>query len=822
MDLPADPVERVLERLRQEWKQGCKAGSVFKMAQNEVSRLHGWAATNQAALAVTQIEADLRAYAGLSPDQRKEALPGIANALKEVRPLLTEPTAPTTPFGKLPSAVSPPKRQRTKPAQPVTAAPAQTLDPADPVTKLPSIGPAIAKKLANLAVAEVGDLLRLAPRRHIDYSQTTRIGAALATPLNAEVTVRGEVTSVDLIRGPGTPRVVIHLADDSGSLRVTWFNQYLANQIRVGDRIAVSGKLETGYGGLSFTSPEWEHLAGANNQTLSTGRLIPVYPLTQGLAQKTLRKHTRAALDATKQTVRDFMPERLLHAGTERFVDLATAYEHLHYPPRQQDMEQARRRLAFDEMVLIQLGLTRRRQERHAFGAIPFSIDQAQVEQFHAQLPFRLTGDQQASIRDILADLAQPKPMNRLLQGDVGSGKTVVAATALLMAHANGLQGAMMAPTEILAEQHDQGLRALFANLPPDRRPRIALLTGSTPAAERRHILAACAAGEITLLVGTHALIQGTVEFARLGLAVIDEQHRFGVRQRADLPDKATGFLPHQLSMTATPIPRSLNMVLHGDLDVSIIAERPPGRIPIVTRRYVGAERDRAYELVREQVAAGRQVFVICPLVEASEKSEAKAAVDEAIRLQEEVFPELRIATLHGRMSGKEKDAVMTAFRQRENDLLVSTSVIEVGIDIPNATVMLVEGADRFGLAQLHQFRGRVGRGGNRSYCLLLADESSPDGEQRLKMMEATDDGFVLAEKDLELRGPGDFIGTRQSGLPELSWLASGFDSRLFDRARLAAEETLARDPGLTLPEHRALAARLAAFWQRASPDVAI
>jgi ATP-dependent DNA helicase RecG len=503
-------------------------------------------------------------------------------------------------------------------------------------------------------------------------------------------------------------------------------------------------------------------------------------------------------------------------------VDLTTAYEHLHYPPRQHDMEQARRRLAFDEMVLIQLGLTRRRQARHAFGAIPFNVDQALVERFHQLLPFQLTGDQQKSIRDILADLEQPKPMNRLLQGDVGSGKTVVAATALLLAHANGLQGAMMAPTEILAEQHDQNLRALYSALPPDQQPRVALLTGSTPAAERRQTLADCASGEITLLVGTHALIQGTVEFARLGLAVVDEQHRFGVRQRADLPDKATGFLPHQLSMTATPIPRSLNMVLHGDLDVSIIAERPPGRIPIITRRYVGAERDRAYELVREQVAAGRQVFVICPLVEASDKSEAKAAVDEAIRLKDEVFPELRIATLHGRMSGKEKDEIMTAFRQREYDLLVSTSVIEVGIDIPNATVMLVEGADRFGLAQLHQFRGRVGRGGNRSFCLLLADESSPDGEQRLKMMEATDDGFVLAEKDLELRGPGDFIGTRQSGLPELSWLASGFDSRLFDRARLAAEETLARDPDLALPEHRALAARLTAFWERASPDVAI
>jgi ATP-dependent DNA helicase RecG len=442
------------------------------------------------------------------------------------------------------------------------------------------------------------------------------------------------------------------------------------------------------------------------------------------------------------------------------------------------------------------------------------------IARFHASLPFHLTGAQQRAIAEILGDVRQGKPMNRLLQGDVGSGKTVVAATALLTTCANGLQGAMMAPTEILAEQHDQNLRALFANLPAAERPVIALLTGSTPAAERRRVLAATRAGEINLLVGTHALIQGSVEFARLGLSVVDEQHRFGVRQRAELPDKATGLLPHQLSMTATPIPRTVNMVLHGDLDVSIINERPPGRVPIVTRRYFGDDREAAYALVREEVAAGHQVFVICPLVEASEKSEARAAVDEAQRLQAEVFPDLRIATLHGRMSGRDKDAIMNAFRRREHDLMVSTSVIEVGIDIPNASVMLVEGADRFGLAQLHQFRGRVGRGSARSYCLLLADESSPDGEERLRMMEATDDGFALAEKDLELRGPGDFIGTRQSGLPELRLMGIESLTDLLVQAQAAAAGTLARDPELALPEHRPLAARLAAFWAQASPDI--
>jgi ATP-dependent DNA helicase RecG len=431
-----------------------------------------------------------------------------------------------------------------------------------------------------------------------------------------------------------------------------------------------------------------------------------------------------------------------------------------------------------------------------------------------------LTGAQERVLEEILDDLARARPMTRLLQGDVGSGKTVVAAVALAVAKANGCQGALMAPTEILAEQHFHNLRGLFAGLADGDRPRVELLTGSTRAAERRATLAAVKAGKVDVLVGTHALIQDGVEFKRLGLSVVDEQHRFGVRQRAELVEKAQGAQPHQLAMTATPIPRTLNMVINGDLDVSVIAERPPGRQPIETRRYVGFDRVEAYRLVREQVAAGHQAFVICPLVEASEASEAKAAVDEAARLKREVFPELRIATLHGRMGGREKDAVMTAFRDREEDVLVSTSVIEVGIDVPNATVMVVEGADRFGLAQLHQFRGRVGRGGARSYCLLLADETTPDGEERLQMVVETDDGFLLAEKDLELRGPGDFIGTRQSGLPEMSWLDGSFDARLLDRARAAAEAVLDRDPELMRPEHDELRARYVEFWERASPDV--
>jgi ATP-dependent DNA helicase RecG len=417
------------------------------------------------------------------------------------------------------------------------------------------------------------------------------------------------------------------------------------------------------------------------------------------------------------------------------------------------------------------------------------------------------------ALEEVLADLRRAQPMGRLLQGDVGSGKTVVAAAAALLTIAAGHQAAVMAPTEILAEQHFFNFQGLYRGLAPAERPNLALLTGSTTAAKRRDLLPRVERGEIDLLIGTHALIQEHVVFDRLGLSVIDEQHRFGVRQRADLPGKAGGVKPHLLSMTATPIPRTLNMVLNGDMDVSVIGELPPGRIPVETRRYVGAERALAYQLIRQEVARGHQVFVICPLVEESEASEAKAAVAEAERLKLEVFPDYRIATLHGRMSGKEKDRIMTAFRDHEFDLLVSTSVIEVGIDVPNATLMLVEGADRFGLAQLHQFRGRVGRGGTRSYCLLLADESSPDGEARLDLLVETNDGFALAEKDLELRGPGDFLGTRQSGLPEMTWIDGSFDTRLLDLARQVAESILTSDPELQLPEHAALKRRLDELW---------
>jgi ATP-dependent DNA helicase RecG len=832
-----DRVNAAVEFLRREWRDGFRAGTPYRAALGSVRRLRGTGLNERIDADLATIIADLEAYGALPADQRRAALKAIADRLKRLTPRLaaarpsTRPPDGATPAGsqsrrmiERPTHV-PPARAEPRVAMPamptVPAAPVKLLSPSDPVTALKGAGGATSKKLAKLGVQTVGDLLLLSPRRHIDYSKTIRIGEALNLRPGSDVTVCGRVTDVHFHRGPGAPRVTIKLADSSGWVRVTWFNQYLASVLHVGDEIAVSGALESGYGPLSFTGPEWERVAPGVGGGVSTGRIVPVYPLTAGLAQRSMRGFMRQALDAALHAVEEYLPDGV-RLSPDALPPLAEAIAQVHYPDSPALLRAAKERLAFNDLLLLQIGLVRRKQERQAFDGIAIQADTRLLKTWQAGLPFTLTAAQRTALTEIFADMGRTKPMARLLQGDVGSGKTAVAAGAMLATVAHGYQAALMAPTEILAEQHRQNLAMLYGGLGEASRPRVALLTGSTRAGERREILDGVGAGDIDVLIGTHALIQEGVELPRLALSIVDEQHRFGVRQRALLPGKAEGLLPHQLAMTATPIPRTLNLVIHGDLDVSVLAERPPGRVPIETRRYIGAERHAAYELVREEVAERRQVFVICPLVEASEAIEAKAAVEEAERLKRDVFPDLRVATLHGRMKSREKEAVMASFRDGAIDLLVSTSVIEVGIDVPNATVMLIEGADRFGLAQLHQFRGRVGRGGARSYCLLLADEASPDGEERLQTMVASDDGFLLAEKDLELRGPGDFIGTRQSGLPEMQWLEGVFDTRLLDRARRAAETLLAADPELTRPEHCRLGEQFARFWERAAPEKAV
>ena len=814
--------ERVLATFRELWRGG---RNDYANRQQAMELLHELATT----AAATNVAAEeLTAIAGLVRDLpaderlRKPQVEQLANRLKSVQPLLGS-GADRIETGKLNSALG--ERRAGRPAPPRAEKVPATLRPLPPdaaATNLPNVGPKVALQLEQLVHGSGGqhtvsleEILRIAPRRYVDYSNLVSIGSLLNP--EGEVTVRGKVIEIRTQQGRAKPFTTVRVSDGTGILRLVFFNTWITRQLVESDEIYVSGVIQRGFdGGPEIASPEWERVG---QRSLTTNRIAPVYPLTKGLHQKTLRGITRNALDATRTTLVDWLADaEQFMPGNLSLVAATDAYEFLHYPDDFDQVADAKRRLQFENLFLLQLGLVHRKQQVQAGVAQALTVDQEALDAFidHG-LPFALTNAQRRAISDIVANVTQPTPMTRLLQGDVGSGKTAVAATVALLATRSGFQTALMAPTELLAEQHLTSLERLFAKLPEDQRPRVALLTGSTRVKARRDIDADLQAGEIDILVGTHALVQETVHFANLALVILDEQHRFGVRQRATLVEKGGGFQPHVLSMTATPIPRTLNLVLSGDLDVSVMNERPAGRIPIETRIYRDSQRGEAERLVREEIGKGHQVFVICPLVEESDNLDAKAAVEEARRLQEEVFPDLRVDVVHGKMGSKKKDAVMSAFRDHEFDILVSTSVIEVGIDIPNATVMMIEGAERFGLAQLHQFRGRVGRGGAKSYCLLLADQVTADGEERLRTMEATDDGFLLAEKDLEIRGPGDFMGTRQSGLPELGWLNEGLDTRLLAEARASAERLIAAAPEIGIDEFPRLKPRLQQFWATAS-----
>jgi ATP-dependent DNA helicase RecG len=800
----AEAVARATQLLREEWREGFTGRKIdrVRMLLRQAQNL-----TNDTGMSIALARLDLRLddYAALDADGRKAELAEIGKQLNELSQRL-----PHFPGAAIESA--PPKKpSAAKPARPAIS---RQVSLASPVSVLPRVGDQVAKKLAKLGLETVGDVLRFLPRRHIDYSKTMSIREAVGFDTTGEVTVKGIVKDEAVFDGPPA-RYTIRLHDCTGSIKVTWFNKYLAHQIREGDELTISGKLEHGYGMPTATSPEWEKTGTPN---LSTGRLTPVYNLTQGVSQKQVRVLTKAALDMTESTVVDYLPEAMRRRLD--LMSLGRAYRESHYPSDYRMLTRAHQRLSFDELLLLQLGLVKQRENRRRGRANAFDLDEAKLDDFFAQLPFQLTRSQRRALEEVLIDLQQPKPMARLLQGDVGSGKTVVAAAAAQVAMRNGFQIAVVAPTEILAEQHLQNFQKLFAGLPGAEQPVVRLLTGATRKKERTALIAELRSGTIDILVGTHALFEEWVTFDALGLVVIDEQHRFGVRQRSLLPARAGDVQPHVLSMTATPIPRTLNMVLNGDLDVSVIDELPPGRIPIETKRFSAMDRPKSWELVRAEVNAGRQAFVICPLVEESEALDAKAAVTEAEFLQREVFPEFKVQVLHGRMSGKEKDRIMEEFRTKESDILVSTSVIEVGIDIPNASIMLIEGADRFGLAQLHQFRGRIGRGSYQSYCLLLADDATPDAEQRLQIMVDSNDGFVLAQKDLELRGPGDFLGTRQSGLPEMASTIRWFDTRTLDNARREAETILAEDPTMSSDTWRLLRDHAAAFWRDMAPDL--
>ena len=748
-----------------------------------------------------QLATQFAGYAALQQGQRQSLVRRTRQALHE----LQRAHAPQRP-------PAPPRLRLVPDAAGVSAAATTPIHPETPLAEIKGVGPKSAARLAALDLWVARDLVRYYPRDYLDYSNLVRI-AALEPGRTA--TIVASVRRSHSFTSPRNPNLSIlelQLVDPTGRIRISKFfagkrfssPAWLKAQQRqypTGATVAVSGLVkETPYG-PAFQDPLMEVLASPNAplQSEQIGRLLPVYGLTEGLSADRLRALVRPLLAAARSWP-DPLPPAL--QTQEQLVDLGTALTQIHAPNNQPSLTRARHRLVFDEFLLLQLGLLQRRRQLTSRPAPALTSPTGTLlTGFLNLLPFPLTGAQQRVLAEIRADLVREQPMARLVQGDVGSGKTVVAIAALLTAIEAGCQGALMAPTEVLAEQHYRKLCEWL----PQLHVSCALLTGSTPARRRRELLADLANGTLKLLVGTHALLEDPVQFARLGLVVVDEQHRFGVHQRNRLLDK--GLQPHLLTMTATPIPRTLALSLHGDLEVSQIDELPPGRTPIRTSLLAGSEREEAYALIREQVALGQRAYVVLPLVEESEKLDLRSAVEVHQQLREQVFPDLQVGLLHGRMPSADKQAAIGAFAAGATQVLVSTTVVEVGVDVPEASVMVIEHADRFGLAQLHQLRGRVGRGAAASYCQLINDSRNALARQRLEVLVHSTDGFEIAEMDLRLRGPGQVLGTRQSGLPDLALASLTDDGDVLEQARRVAQQIMDHDPELAL--HAGLAKAL-------------
>ncbi len=668
------------------------------------------------------------------------------------------------------------------------------------------VGPRRAAALARKQLQTVEDALFFVPLRHEDR---TRLTALRELQPGQTQTCSGVIVSLSP-PPPGRSRVPfsVMLRDQSGYVTASWFGgAYLSRVLKRGQRLVLHGRIARFRGAITLQNPDYEVVESDDEDRLHTGRLVPVYSTTEGLPQRPLRRLMWQIVEDFAAEVVDPVPEAV---RTRRaLVALPRALGDAHFPQTDAALTAALRRLAFDDFLLLQLGLAILRSRTTRAQGIALDPPGVLTRRLRATLPYVLTAAQERVWAEIRADMAAPFPMHRLLQGDVGSGKTIVAALGVLTAVEAGYQAAVMAPTEILAEQHFMTFRLLLDALGVS----VTLLTSSLRGRDREARRAAVAAGEVGCVVGTHALVQEGVEFRRLGLVVVDEQHRFGVEQRARL--KAKGERPDLLVMTATPIPRTLALTLYGDLDVSVLDELPPGRRPVKTVARTEAKRREIFSFLRKQVTEGRQVYVVYPLVEESEVVDLKAATDMARRLQREVFPDLVVGLLHGRLGFEDKDAVMRRFKDGEIHVLVSTTVIEVGIDVPNASVMLIEHAERFGLSQLHQLRGRVGRGPWKSYCVLLTGASlGEEAQRRIDAMVATTDGFRIAEADLELRGPGEFFGTRQSGLPEFRVADLLRDAPLLEEARREAQTIIAADPELRDPAHRGLREALLARWR--------
>ncbi|PSO53638.1 MAG: DNA helicase RecG [Cyanobacteria bacterium QS_7_48_42] len=755
-----------------------------------------------------EMAAEFANYSHKSMAQRQHLVADARRFLQELKQASEAPSEPPKPNSpKTSPLASSPKSAGNR---------SITLE--QPVSELAELGRKRSHYLERLGLLKVRDVLFYYPRDHIDYARQVSISNLVA---GETVTLVGEVKRCKCFSSPRNHKLTILelvLKDHTGQIKLNRFfagarfsnrgwQERQKRQYPVGAVAAASGLVKKNKYGLTLDEPEIEILdhPGGSIDSVKIGRVLPVYPLTEGVPADVVRRAVIAAMPAARQLQEPLPAELRKQYG---LMGLKEAIANIHFPEDNDTLTHARRRLVFDEFFYLQLGfLQRRQQQRQSQSSAILTPTGELIDCFKQLLPFELTNAQKQVISDILKDLPSSTPMNRLVQGDVGSGKTVVAVFAILAAIQSGYQAALMAPTEVLAEQHYRKLVSWFnlLHLP------VELLTGSTTAPKRREIHAQLETGELPLLVGTHALIQDPVNFQRLGLVVIDEQHRFGVQQRARLLNK--GHSPHVLTMTATPIPRTLALTLHGDLDVSQIDEMPPGRQEIQTTVLTGKERTHAYDLIRREVAQGRQAYIVLPLVEESEKLDVRSAVEEYQRLQESIFPEFQVGLLHGRMSAAEKDEALSAFRDKETQIIVSTTVIEVGVDIPNATVMLIENAERFGLSQLHQLRGRVGRGEHQSYCLLMSASKTDTAKQRLGALEQSQDGFFISEMDMRFRGPGEVLGKRQSGLPDFALASLVEDQEVLVLAREAAEKLTLADA--TLSGFPSLQSELDARYQR-------
>ena len=659
------------------------------------------------------------------------------------------------------------------------------------------VGPSRIEMLKKLGIYTLEDLITYFPREYEDRSVITPIAELVS---GEYATFRGvamsKATEARIKKNMTITKLVVR--DVTGSAYLTWFNQsYIKNSFNATEEYTFYGKVTRNYGGrVEVNSPIFDK----DGENKNTGKIIPIYPLTNGMTQNVLRGIIESALKIANNQLEEFMPANI--RTKYKICEINYAIEHIHFPEKKEDFQMARRRIAFEELFLLQLGLLNLKEKSKVEDlGIKFDIDE-KIEDFEKNLPFTLTNAQKKAWTEICMDMESDKVMNRLVQGDVGSGKTVVAAMAIYKSVKNGYQASMMAPTAILATQHYEGISKMLEPFGM----KCALFTSSLTKKQKEKLIEQLKSGEINVAIGTHALIEENIQFQNLGLVITDEQHRFGVRQRAKL--SAKGQKADTLVMTATPIPRTLGLILYGDLDISIIDELPPGRQKIDTYAVQRNMEDRINEFIRKEIKNGRQAYIVCPLVEESEKMSLKS-VTEMTEYYKKVFPEFKVEYLHGKMKNKEKEEIMAKYKEGSINILISTTVIEVGVDVPNSTIMVIENAERFGLAQLHQLRGRVGRGKHKSYCILKYEGKSDIVRQRMDIMQKTNDGFVISEKDLELRGPGDFFGTMQHGVPEFKIANLFTDMEILKEAQEAARELLEEDPMITKEENQGVKTKI-------------